>query len=95
MEMTFKQYCADFLNNSKYGAKYKSNETLWNGKKEELKLKWKEEVLNMDSSAKEIVIRSFVEEFGVQSLNALFRGSKEIILDNWNKTQVNKMSKKF
>ena len=95
MEMTFKQYCNDFLNNSKYGKKYLNDELLWNGKREQLKLEWKEKVLMMECPAKEIVIRSFIEEFGIDSINSVFRGSKEIIKENWLKTQVNKMPKTY
>jgi hypothetical protein len=29
MEMTFKQYCNEFIKNSKYGKKYTNDETLW------------------------------------------------------------------
>jgi len=93
MDKTFKQYCSDFLNNSKYGNKYKNNNQLWENKKRDLLSVWKNEVLEMKTPAKEIVIRSFVEEFGINSINALFRGNKEIIIESWLKTQVNKINK--
>lgn len=91
-EMTFNQYCEDFLNNSKYKEKYKSNKTLWEGQKKLLLDKWYKLLQERaeEGDIPEIVIRSLVKEIGESTVRRIFRGTKEKGLYSWEQTQIKK-----
>lgn len=94
MNMTFKQYCDNYLENSRYGAKYKElglNSDQWKECKGNLLIKWKEEVLkhaeNYPLETKVIV--SWGRQFGEWTIFRTFRGKYEKGIKNY------KIPKKF
>lgn len=91
-EMTFKQFCENWLNNSRYKDKYKKDATRWNNKKRDLQLQWISilEERAEEGTIPEKVIRSFVNMFGEEQTRRTFRGVKEKGLELWNQTQTKK-----
>lgn len=92
-EMTFNQYCKEFLNSNRYGAKYKKNPAMWEGKKNDLYKVWEQALEDRAEigDIPEVVIRSLVNIVGVESVRRTFRGVKEKGLKSWERTQINKV----
>lgn len=92
-EMTFNQYCEDFLN-GRYGSKYRENKKLWEQFKEtNLKEKWVNILLKRaeEGTIPEIVMRSYVNMFGEARARRIFRGRLEKGIELWEQTQINKV----
>lgn len=92
-EMTFNQYCENFLNTNRYAKKYKENPTMWEGKKQDLLESWWQLLQDRAEigDIPEIVIRSAVNIFGESKIRRIFRGTKEKGLQSWEQTQQNKV----
>jgi len=88
-EMTFNQFCENWLNNSKYANKYKNNNKVWEDKKKDLFREW-DQVLETRAEIgdiPEIVIRNLISIVGQESVLRTFRGTKEKGLYSWFETQ--------
>jgi hypothetical protein len=94
-ELTYIQFCENWLENSKYKKSYKANQTMWEGKKKELLKQWEDILLQRAEvgSIPEKVIRSYVNMFGEEATRRIFRGVKAKGLEEWEQTQMRKISR--
>ena len=92
-ELTYIQYCNNWLENSKYKKAYKASPEKWESKKRDLLQDW----INILYARAEIgsisekVIRSYVNLFGEKDTRRIFRGTKEKGLYDWEQTQIKKI----
>jgi hypothetical protein len=75
-ELTFNQYCEDWLNNSRYKESYLKNSMLWNNKREQLLKEWVKELENaaIENIIPSDVLMSYIRIFGENALFSTFRG---------------------
>lgn len=91
-ELTYNQFCQDFLDNNKYKKAYLAKPETWENKKKDLLIQWQNILFNRAEigSIPEIVIRSYVNIFGEELTRRQFRGTKEKGLADWLITQTKK-----
>ena len=91
-EMTYNQYCENWLNNNKYASSYKKDTIKWNAKKKELLNEYYKLLQDRAEigDIPEIVIRSLIKEIGEDQVVRIFRGTKEKGLYSWQQTQIKK-----
>lgn len=78
-EMTFPQYCQDYLESCRYRAAYEANPQKWENKKQYLLNDWVN-VLKERAKVGPIpspVIMSYIRQFGERALFSVFRGVYE------------------
>lgn len=92
-ELTYNQFCNNWLENSKYKKAYKGNPVMWEGKKRELLKQWEDVLLQRAEvgSIPEKVIRSYANLFGESATRRIFRGTKGKGLQEWEQTQTRKV----
>jgi len=91
-ELTYIQFCNNFLKNNKYKNAYKANHEKWESKKKDLLLDWVNILYERAEvgSIPEKVIRSYVNLFGEKTTRRMFRGRKEKGLEAWEQAQIKK-----
>lgn len=78
-EMTYNQYCSHWLEHCKYIKSYVDNPNLWNAKKRDLLIEWKNVLLERARvfPLPSKVLVSYIREFGEADLFRTFRGIYE------------------
>jgi hypothetical protein len=78
-ELTYKQFCEQWLKDCKYKTSYEANKNLWLGKQEDLKPIWIQELMKRAEvgSLSPQVIMSFIRLYGEKDLFRTFRGRWE------------------
>jgi hypothetical protein len=94
-EMTYEQYCTNYIENSKYSKAIKSNETQLKATRNICLTNWTKALEERAEigSIPEIVIRAYVKMFGEEQTKRVFRGTKEQGLKEWRQTQINKLDR--
>lgn len=92
-QMTYIQFCENWLENSKYRETYKAKTAMWDAKKIDLKQEWVNILFGRaaEGSIPEVVIRSYVNMFGEDQTRRNFRGTLEKGLIEWEATQIKKI----
>ncbi len=94
-EMTYEQYCTNYIENNRYSKAIKGNKNQLEFTKKSCLQKWinaLEERAEI-GSIPEIVIRAYVKLFGEEQTRRVFRGTKEQGLEDWKQTQINKLDR--
>ncbi len=94
-EMTYEQYCTNYIENSKYTKAIKSNKNQLDSTRKSCLQKWIKALEERAEigSIPEIVIRAYVKMFGEEQTKRVFRGIKEQGLKDWMQTQINKLDR--
>lgn len=91
-QLTYIQFCENWLKNNKYKKAYQTNPEKWENKKRDLLKDWEDILLERAEigSIPEKVIRSYVNLFSEKRARSMFRGRKEKGLQEWEQTQIKK-----
>jgi hypothetical protein len=84
-QMTFNQYCEDYLKNCRYRAAYEADRKKWENKKRDLLNGWVEELKTraLVGPLSSPVIVSFIRQFDEALLYRTFRGIYEKGIENF------------
>lgn len=84
-EMTYKQYCNNYLENCKYKNNYLNNNDRWEQKKKDLITVWENMLLDHaeDKIIPSDVLQSYIRVFGEERLFTRFKGTKEKGISNF------------
>ena len=94
-EMTYKQYCEYYIENSRYKDSIKNSKSQLESTKNSCLNRW---VKSLEERAEigdipEKVIRVYVDMFGENQLKRVFRGIKSKGLKSWEETQIKKLDR--